>query len=228
MKYLRIVMLLLGMTLLIGGGSLFARNYLRTAETRDWPRTQAHITDSKVDTLHRQEVGNEGDFMPHVRYDYVVRGRTFHGDTLWLDEHRSFGSANVAARELAFLETGTDTEVMYNPQDPQEAALMIDKPSWRYFFLALAGLLLGWLSWRMRTIPPPAKPMPMPQPQPGQQPQPQALPQAQLQAQVQAPPEEQPPAVPQAQLQAQLQAPPQPQAPSDGRIVSRVGIAPSP
>ena len=83
--------------------------------------------------------------MPHVRYEYAVQGRTFHGDTLWLDERRSFDSANVAARELAFLETGTEAEVIYNPQDPHEAALMVDKPTWRYFFLALLGLLFARL-----------------------------------------------------------------------------------
>ena len=146
MKYLRIVMLLVGMAMVIGGGALFAKNYARTVATGNWPRAQARVTESRVETLHRQEVGNAGDFMPHVRYDYVVRGRTFRGDTLWLDEHRSFSSANVAARELAFLEAGTEVEVIYNPQDPREAALMVDKPTWRFFFLALLGALLSWVA----------------------------------------------------------------------------------
>ena len=146
MKYLRIAVLMAGMIMLAAGITLFARNYLRTAETRNWPRTQARITESRVDTLHRQEVGNAGDFMPHVRYDYAVQGRAFHGDTLWLDERRSFGSANVAARELAFLETGTEVEVMYNPRDPHEAALMVDKPTWRYLFLALLGALFAFVA----------------------------------------------------------------------------------
>ena len=150
MKYLRIVMLLAGVALIAGGAGFFAKNYLRTAETRSWPHAQARITESRVDILRRQEVGNAGDFMPHVRYDYVVQGRTLHGDTIWLDERRSFGSANVAARELAFLEPGTQVEIMYNPQNPREAALMIDKPSWRYFFLALLGALLSWVGWPRR------------------------------------------------------------------------------
>ena len=215
MKYLRIVVLLAGLIMLGGGGYLFAKNYIRSAETRHWPRAQAHITDSRVDTLHRQEVGNEGDFMPHVRYDYTVNGRAYHGDTMWLDERRSFGSANVAARELAFLETGTETEVIYNPQDPREAALMIDKPSWRYFFLALLGGLLGWLGWRLGKLPPRPQ-MPMPQPQPGQQPVPRGMSQVQFEAMVQA------------QLQAQLQqTQPQDTEQSDGRITSAVPAAPS-
>ena len=146
MKYLRIVMLLAGVTLIIGGAWLLTTNYLRIAETRDWPHAQARITESRVDTLHRQEVGNAGDFLPHVRYDYAVNGRSFHGDTIWLDERRSFGSANVAARELAFLEAGTVVEIVYNPQNPREAALMIDKPTWRYFFLFLLGVVLTWLA----------------------------------------------------------------------------------
>src|SRR5205085_11887250 len=105
------------------------------------PHAQARIAESRVETLHRQEIGNVGDFMPHVRYQFAVNGRIFRGDTIWLDERRSFGSANVAARELAFLEAGTEVEVMYNPQDPREAALMVDKPTWRYLFLALLGAL---------------------------------------------------------------------------------------
>lgn len=187
MKYLRIAVLMAGMIMLGSGAGLFTKNSLRSAETRHWPRTQARITDSRVETLHRQEVGNAGDFMPHVRYEYAVHGRTFHGDTLWLDERRSFDSANVAARELAFLETGTEAEVMYNPQDPHEAALMVDKPTWRYFFLALLGLLfarLGWGFWRSE--PRPQQPMPQPgmQPRPGMPMQPQMQPPAQAQPQL--------------------------------------------
>jgi hypothetical protein len=183
MKYLRIAVLMAGMIMLGAGAGLFAKNYIRSAETRNWPHAQARVTESRVETLHRQEVGNAGDFMPHVRYDYVVHGQTFHGDTLWLDERRSFGSANVAARELAFLETGTETEVMYNPQDPHEAALMVDKPTWRYFFLAMLGALfarLGWGFWRIQ--PRPRQPMPQPgmRPQPGMQMQPPGQAQPQL------------------------------------------------
>lgn len=150
MKYLRIAVLLAGVIMIAGGGYLLTSNYLRTAETRNWPHAQARITESRVDILHRQEVGNEGDFMPHVRYEFTVSGRTFRGDTIWLDEHRSFGSANVAARELAFLETGTTVDLMYNPRDPHEAALMIDKPTWCWFFLALLGMLFVWLGWPKR------------------------------------------------------------------------------
>lgn len=218
MKYLRIAMLLLGMAMVIGGGALFTKNYVRTSEVHGWPRTQARITDSRVDTLHRQEIGNEGDFMPDVRYDYAVGGRTYHGNTVWLDERRSFGSANVAARELAFLETGTEVEILYNPQNPREAAILIDKPSWRYFFLALLGGLICWLGWRLSKLPP--RPQPMPQMQPGQGPLPMPQVQPQMQPRIQAAPQVQPQMQPQPQVQ--MQAQPQPATPPDGRIVSRL------
>ena len=150
MKYLRIVMLAAGMILMAGGATFLAKNYARGAEARGWPRAQARITESRLDTIQAQQVGNTGDFLPHVRYDYVVHGRTFHGETIWLDERRSFGSANVAARELAFLETGTQVEVMYNPQDPHEAALSVDKPTWRFFLVFLLGAILTRLGWPRR------------------------------------------------------------------------------
>jgi hypothetical protein len=190
MKYLRIVMLLGGVALILWGAIVLVRNQLRGAEVHDWPRVQGRITLSRVDTLHATEVGNAGDFYPHLRYDYVVNGRTFHGETLYLDEHRSFGSANVAARELVFLETGNDVEIMYNPQNPQEAALIVDKPTWRYFFIFLFGGLLTWLSWRLRKIQPRPQPMPQMQPQPQMMPQPQMQiqPQMQVQPQIQLQP----------------------------------------
>lgn len=180
MKYLRIVMLLGGVALMAWGAVVLVRNQLRGAEVHGWPRAQGRMTLSRVDTLHASEVGNAGDFYPHVRYDYVVNGRTFHGETLYLDEHRSYGSANVAARELVFLEAGNDIEVMYNPRDPREAALIVDKPTWRYFFLFLLGALLTGLGWRLRKIRP--RPQPMPQGQPQLRPQPQLQAQSQLQA----------------------------------------------
>jgi hypothetical protein len=190
MKYLRIVMLLGGVALILWGAIVLVRNQLRGAEVHGWPRVQGRITLSRVDTLHATEVGNAGDFYPHLRYDYVVNGRTFHGETLYLDEHRSFGSANVAARELVFLETGNDVEIMYNPQNPQEAALIVDKPTWRYFFIFLFGALLTWLSWRLRKIQPRPQPMPQMQPQPQMMPQPQMQiqPQMQVQPQIQLQP----------------------------------------
>jgi hypothetical protein len=190
MKYLRIVMLLGGVALILWGAIVLVRNQLRGAEVHDWPRVQGRITLSRVDTLHATEVGNAGDFYPHLRYDYVVNGRTFHGETLYLDEHRSFGSANVAARELVFLETGNDVEIMYNPQNPQEAALIVDKPTWRYFFIFLFGALLTWLSWRLRKIQPRPQPMAQMQPQPQMPPQPQMQiqPQVQVQPQIQLQP----------------------------------------
>jgi len=150
MKYLRIVMLAAGMILMAGGAGFLVKNYTRAAEARSWPRAQARIVQSRVDTIHAQEVGNAGDFLPHVRYDYIVHGRSYHGETIWLDERRSFDSANVAARELAFLEAGTAVEVIYNPGDPHEAALIVDKPTWRYFFLFLFGTLLTRLGWPRR------------------------------------------------------------------------------
>ena len=119
----------------------------------------------------------------------------------------------MAARELAFLETGTETEVIYNPQAPREAALMIDKPTWRYLFLALLGILFIRLGWRLKL---PPRPQPMPQPMPGQPSQPQAMSpaQAQPQPQLRAPPE--------VQIPAQVQVQVQDEAVPDGRIVSRL------
>lgn len=232
MKYLRIAALLLGAVLMVWGAVTLVRNHLRSAEVHGWPRAQARITDSRVDILHRTEVGNAGDFLPHVRYDYVVNGRTYHGDTLYLDERRSFDSTNVAARELVFLETGTETEVMYNPADPREAALIVDKPTWRYFFLFLLGGLLAWLGWgfwRVRAQPQ----QPMAGMPPGMQPQPGMQMPAGMQPGMQAPPGGQ--LMPGLQMQAQPQPgqaqprpPVQPQSPfaPGGHLVT--GPAPKP
>ncbi|HTU10798.1 MAG TPA: DUF3592 domain-containing protein [Allosphingosinicella sp.] len=154
MKYLRIAVLALGLVLIAGSAFFLIKNHARAAEARAWPRAHARIVASEVRILHAQEVGNEGDFLPYVRYAYTVNGRTLHGETIWLDERRSFGSANVAARELAFLETGSETEVMYNPANPSEAALNVEENAWPKIFMLLSGLLLAGFGWWWR---PPAK-----------------------------------------------------------------------
>ncbi|HYD11286.1 MAG TPA: DUF3592 domain-containing protein [Allosphingosinicella sp.] len=157
MKYLRILMLAAGLILIAGSAGFLVKNHLRASEARAWPRAQGRIVESQVRTLHATELGNEGDFMPYVRYDYAVNGRIFHGDTIWLDERRSFGSANVAARELAFLETGTAVDVRYNPADPREAALNVEENAWPKIFLLMLGVLLFGLGrWLRRRLPPPA------------------------------------------------------------------------
>ncbi len=155
MKYLRILLLAAGLILIAGSAFFLVRNHLRAAEARAWPSAQGRIVESRIRTIHVQEVGNTGDFMPYVRYDYVVEGRTLHGDTIWLDERRSFGSANVAARELAFLEAGTAIEVKYNPANPGEAALTIEENAWPKIFLLMLGALLAGLGWWLRRLAPP-------------------------------------------------------------------------
>lgn len=153
MKYLRILLLAAGLILIAGSAFSLVRNHLRAAEARAWPSAQGRIVESRVRTLHAQEVGNTGDFLPDVRYDFVVQGRSYRGDTIWLDERRSFGSANVAARELAFLEAGTAIEVKYNPANPREAVLNIEENAWPKIFVLLAGLLLAGLGWQWRKKP---------------------------------------------------------------------------
>lgn len=155
MKYLRILLLAGGLSLIAGSGFFLVKNHLRAAEARAWPTAQGRIVESQVRTIHAQEVGNAGDFLPYVRYDYAVQGRAFRGDTIWLDERRSFGSANVAARELAFLEAGTAVEVKYNPENPREAALTIEENAWPKIFMLLGGILLAGLGWWLRGLAPP-------------------------------------------------------------------------
>jgi hypothetical protein len=151
-------MLAAGLALIAGSAFFLVRNHLRAAEARGWPIAQGRIVESRVRTIHAREVGNTGDFLPYVRYDYIVGGRPFHGDTIWLDEQRSFGSENVAARELAFLEAGTAVEVKYNPANPREAALTIEEQAWPKIFLLMLGVLLAGLGWWLRRLAPPAPP----------------------------------------------------------------------
>ena len=153
MKYLRILLLAAGLALVAGSTFFLVKNHLRAAEARAWPIAQGRVVESRVSTLHAAEVGNTGEFMPRVRYDYVVQGRAFHGDTIWLDDaRRSFGSANVAARELAFLETGTQVEVRYNPANPREAALTIEEHAWPKILLLFLGVVLAGLGWWLRRL----------------------------------------------------------------------------
>lgn len=143
-------MLALGMILMIGSAVFFARNHFRTADARSWPRARGRVMESRVETVQAEAVGTPGEFLPLVRYDYSAGGHMHHGHVVWLDENRTFDSAAVASRELVFLEAGSEVEVMYNPHDPAEAALIVDKPTWRYFFLFLLGALLTGLGWPKR------------------------------------------------------------------------------
>jgi Protein of unknown function (DUF3592) len=150
-KYLRFLMLAVGLVLMAGSATLLVKTHLRAVEARGWPRAQGRIIESRVETIQPQDVGTAGDFRPHVRYDYDVHGHVFHGQTIWLDDaNRSFDSSNVAARELVFLEEGSEAEVIYNPADPHEAALVVEEHAWPKIFLFLFGALLVRLGWRRR------------------------------------------------------------------------------
>jgi hypothetical protein len=117
----------IGLPLLIVGGLVFFlyRQYQRSTTARaaaqTWTAAPGMVVSS---TLRVKRTGRSRSEIPVVVYQYVVNGKTYHGETVRAGE--KFFSARLAgqAREtVARYPAGSSVTVYYDPANPANSAL---------------------------------------------------------------------------------------------------------
>jgi len=140
---------------MIGGGAylmfLGTKIKKKIKQAHTWPTAQGTITKLKRIGQGPKVVGTDDyrQYMLRVSYDYDVKGETFTND------RAVFGSEiEVKAEVDEFcqrFQEGKEVKVPYNPKDPQDSVLMVDRPGGKqsreyYFgvFLIFFGVLVGF------------------------------------------------------------------------------------
>lgn len=126
-----------GVCLSLLGAVLFAVVYWRgmskNRASRSWQQVASQVIESGV-------MGRGDESEPYATYEYQVGGRTYRNDRIFLVNTPSGHPGKIAAE----YPVGRPVQVYYNPNNPAEAALVLNHPSARlYLGLTIMMLLLA-------------------------------------------------------------------------------------
>lgn len=136
----------------IAGGSSFyyAWCWSQVMEGRTWPIAQGVINRIDIDEHTGQDSHSNTTYYPRLAYTYRVAGRTLYGSRIWLSGSDFYNHREDAEAFVRHYAIGQTVSVSYDPQDPGEAALLVENPPWQILLLTGFGLLWMCLSLSFR------------------------------------------------------------------------------
>ena len=147
-----IYFIFLAVGLAITGGSSFYYAYCwsQVLDGRSWPSTQGVI---RAIGGVEEHVGHDNDghatytYYPRLTYSYRVANRELSGDRIWLSGNQFYQHREDAEAFVGNYRIGQPVPVVYAPDAPEEAALLIEDPPWQILLLTAVGL--GWIALTM-------------------------------------------------------------------------------
>ena len=128
---------------------LYVHGWLRAAAAEEWPAAQGRVVATRID--ESSSTDDDGDtywnYDPVVTFDYVVAGRRYRSERLYLNDRPLYDAAADARDELAEYPIASAIEVYYNPADPGDAAAIIEGPTPLIFILTAFGLIFFAAGW---------------------------------------------------------------------------------
>lgn len=88
----------------------------------DWPAVPGRVIAARVEESVRTRVDDDAFFSPIVEFEYTVAGRVFTGRQAL---GRPSNLEALAKRALAHYPPGTQVQVNFNPEKPEEARLLL-------------------------------------------------------------------------------------------------------
>ena len=125
--------------MLVGALAYMVYDNIRYAGTASWRSVPGRVVESD---FYRTGGTPRNAVTYHVRvtYAYAVDGRPFTGDEIWLTAGSSFNSPEEAAEFLAPYRAGSPVTVYYDPANPADTALIVERGGDPMVLLILAGL----------------------------------------------------------------------------------------
>jgi hypothetical protein len=140
----------------IAGGSSFyyAWCWSQVLDGRGWPSTQGRILSIDVE----DHVGHDNDghetytYYPRLTYSYRVQGRMLVGRRIWVSGNEFYQHRESAVAFVQNYAIGQNVPVIYDPEDPDRAALLIEDPPWQILIFTAFGIVwmaasLGFRFW---------------------------------------------------------------------------------
>ena len=118
-------------------------------EMADWKKTKGTIISSKImDVSTSGKYNINTKFIPEVTYKYLVNYQEYVSGR-FANVYMSYGSRNELEKKMRAIKVGDEVEVFFNPNNPKQAFLVMEKPSIVTVFVFLSfgvmTLILGVL-----------------------------------------------------------------------------------
>lgn len=128
-----------------GGSSLYyAMAWSWVLEGRSWPTAQGTIQAVDVEDRNSGSENSHSVYYPRLAYTYRVGNRILNGERIWLTGNQFYNHREDAVAFVGQYAVGQKVPVLYDPQDPEEAALLNEAPPWQILLFTAAGL--GWIA----------------------------------------------------------------------------------
>ncbi|HEV2867142.1 MAG TPA: DUF3592 domain-containing protein [Allosphingosinicella sp.] len=147
LKWMGLIFIGVGLLITVGTGAWYWHDRQRSADAADWPQAQGTVLSSRVESRSSESSSSGGrsrrsyTYLPAVEYAYSVGGREYRSARVYLGAEQSYGDSSWAEAFVAARPRGGPVAVRYNPDDPADAALIVDGPPWWMLLFPLMGLL---------------------------------------------------------------------------------------
>lgn len=130
LPYLLGVLLLVGVALAVFGVIYYRRGSARFAAARSWVQTQGTIMSSAI-TTHTQMANDmvTTSYRAQAAYRYQAAGAEREGKRVFLCARTDWNSDKQAQAWLAANPVGATVPVWFDPGNPTDSALTLNKPS---------------------------------------------------------------------------------------------------
>lgn len=143
---IRLFFVLAGLAILVPATGYYLYAQYRASAAQFWPRAQAQVLRSHVRSTYSRsdDGGGSTSYYAIVLYRYEVGGVRYDNDNVWLNGPATTHRPEEAQAVVDAYPAGRPALVPYNPDDPMDAALVLNRPRWQLLFFTAFGLI--WLS----------------------------------------------------------------------------------
>lgn len=147
---IRLIFVLAGLAILVPATGYYLYAHYRASAAQSWPRAEGRVLSSNFrshysesDSSSRRS-GGSTSYYADVSYAYDVGGVRYHSDNVWLNGPSSTHRPEEAQAVVDAHPVGGPAHASYNPDDPTDVALVLNRPRWQLLFFTGFGLV--WLS----------------------------------------------------------------------------------
>jgi Protein of unknown function (DUF3592) len=152
-SWFRYTFMIIGLGLIVGFIALVYYEHQRANAAAHWPVVSGAVVATDLERVVSTDKDSRGNrrtsvsWDPKVFYRYTVTGRQFRSESLWLNSHSSFGSEAEGEAFLKPYRIGAPLKVRYNPQDPADAAVIVEPPAYWLLAFCLMGAAFFAAGW---------------------------------------------------------------------------------
>lgn len=149
---IRLVFVLVGLAIALPATGYYLYAHYRASVAQSWPVADGQVLSSALGSSYSESDSGSRrsgswSHRADIAYAYEVGGVRYHGDNVWLNGPASTHRVEEAQAVVDGHPAGGSARVSYNPDDPSDAALVLNRPRWQILFFTAFGAFWLWATW---------------------------------------------------------------------------------